>query len=82
MELNATNLVRILKKDRVEKMPDLRPISLCNDLYKILVKVLANRLKNFRPMLILENQSAFIPGTSISGSIQGHLFHENEEYGK
>jgi hypothetical protein len=43
--LNATNIVLAPKGDNPETMKDLRPISLCNVLYKIISKVLANRLR-------------------------------------
>ena len=43
--LNATFLVLVPKKQNVEDLKDLRPISLVGGLYKILAKVLANRIK-------------------------------------
>lgn len=56
--LNHTNLILIPKKENASCMKDLRPIALCNVVYKILAKVLANRLKVVLPNIILENQSA------------------------
>ena len=43
--LNATFPVLIPKKHNVEDFKDLRAISLVGDLYKILTKVLTNRIK-------------------------------------
>ena len=55
--MNSTLIVLIPKKSRQERISDLRPISLCNVVYKIMAKVLANRLKEVLQSVISESQS-------------------------
>ena len=63
--LNTTFLVLIPKKHSVEDIKDLRPISLVGGLYKILSKVLANRIKGVMNQVISKSQNAFVEGRQI-----------------
>lgn len=67
--LNDTNVVLILKKENAQRMTELKPIALCNVLYKILAKVLENRLKVVLSSIISENQSTFFLGRNISDNV-------------
>ena len=67
--LNTTFLVLIPKKQCVEDFKDLRPISLVGGLYKILSKVLANRIKRVMDKVISKSQNAFVEGRQILDAI-------------
>lgn len=67
--LNHTNLCLIPKVYPPSGMSEFRPIALCNVIYKIISKILINRLKEHLSGIITENQTAFIPGRMISDNI-------------
>ena len=55
----------IPKKGGVEDLGDYKPISLLGGLYKLLAKVLANRLKKVIGKVISPDQNVFIKGRQI-----------------
>ena len=67
--LNHTFITLIPNKNSPEYASDFRPISLCNVLYKIFSKVLANRIKKILPKMISEHQSVFTKSRLISDNI-------------
>ncbi|KAK9951084.1 hypothetical protein M0R45_006545 [Rubus argutus] len=77
-ELNMTNIVLIPKVPNPEMVSQLRPISLCNYSYKILSKILANRLKGILPEIISSFRSVFVPGRQIQDNIL--IAHEAFHY--
>lgn len=75
--INLTNICLIPKTVRPNRMTELRPISLCTVGYKIISKVLCQRLKGLLPKLISETQLAFVSGRLISDNIliAQEMFH-------
>ena len=67
--LNATFIALIPKKNGASNLRDFRPISLVGSVYKILAKVLANRLKEVLDQLISESQNNFVGGRQILDSV-------------
>jgi hypothetical protein len=67
--INDTHIALIPKKLFSSIPADYRPISLCNVIYKIIAKCIANRLKPHLPDYIHPTQQAFIEGRRISNNI-------------
>ena len=63
--INNTFLVLIPKKGGAEDFGDFRPISLLGGLYKLVAKVLANRLKKVIDKVVSHDQNAFVKGRQI-----------------
>lgn len=64
--INETVITLIPKLKQVNRLDDCTPISLCNVVYKIISKVISNRLKIILNEIVSKFQSAFIPGRLIS----------------
>lgn len=67
--LNRSFITLIPKVENPIGLSDFRPISLIGCAYKILAKVLTERLKCVMPALICEEQSAFVGGRNIQDGV-------------
>ena len=63
--LNTTFLVFVPKKGNAKDLKDFKPITLVGGLYKLLAKVLANRIKRVIGKVIFLAQNAFVEGRQI-----------------
>lgn len=64
--LNKSFIVLVPKIQNATEFQHFRPISLCNFTYKIISKIIAQRLKIFLLRLISPNQGAFVKGRWIA----------------
>ena len=60
--LNKTLITLIPKILRPETIRSYRPISLCNTIYKMVIKIIVARLRPFLSKLVSHFQTAFVPG--------------------
>ncbi|KAL5537962.1 hypothetical protein UlMin_044095 [Ulmus minor] len=63
--INTSNIVLVSKSQNATSVNHYRPIAVCNVIYKVISKILADRLKPLLSQLICPTQSAFVPGRSI-----------------
>lgn len=68
-KVNETHIYLIPKTENPITIKDYRPISLANVAYKIISKILAERMKPWLHNIITENQSAFIPDRLITDNV-------------
>lgn len=64
-DLNTTAITLIPKKPEASSLGDYRPISCCNIVYKVISKIIANRLKPILRECVSPNQAAFLKGRSL-----------------
>ncbi|MCH87793.1 ribonuclease H, partial [Trifolium medium] len=67
--INQTDICLIPKLDKPEFVNQFRPISLCNVSYKIITKIIVNRLKPLIPNIISPYQTGFVPTRNIHENI-------------
>lgn len=82
--INHANIVMIPKKEICVKVSDYRPISIMNAILNLVSKILANRLRDFLPVLIVQTQTAFIGGRQISENFNAtrEILHHISESGR
>lgn len=68
-QVNNTLLTLIPKGDEPSQASHFRPIALCNVIYKIVTKIITQRLRDIMPYVVAKKQSSFIPGKSTIDNI-------------
>ncbi|CAH1439104.1 unnamed protein product [Lactuca virosa] len=68
-EVNATVIALVPKVDSRGIVSDFIPISCCSVIYKCISKMIVGRIRNHLGSIVSDNQSAFIPGRSITDNI-------------
>ncbi|KAA3482102.1 reverse transcriptase [Gossypium australe] len=67
--INSTHIVLLPKTTNPNSLSQFRPISLCNVIYKIMAKTMANRFRGVLEKCIDKVQSVFVPERLISDNV-------------
>ncbi|KAL0294577.1 UNVERIFIED_CONTAM: Retrovirus-related Pol polyprotein from type-1 retrotransposable element R2 [Sesamum radiatum] len=68
-QVNATLISLIPKVNNPVVVAEFRPISCCNVLYKVITKILVQRMRSLLHTIISLSQNAFVPGQSIGDNV-------------
>lgn len=68
-QINHSIIALILKLANANSATDFRPISCCNVIYKVILKILAERITNVLQSIISPTQSAFLGGRNMADNI-------------
>lgn len=69
IDINKTNICLISKIEQPVNITQFRPISLFNTIYKVISRVVVERLKPLMAELVSPFQTGFVPGRSIHEKI-------------
>jgi hypothetical protein len=67
--LNSTFISLIPKKDDLQTLEDFRPISLCNNIYKVVSKIISRRIKAILSKFVSQEKFGFLEGRQIHEAI-------------
>lgn len=67
--MGSSNLILIPKSEESISVTQFRPISVCNFLYKVVSKIIANRIKPYMDLCVSHSQGAFVPGRDIAQNV-------------
>ncbi|CAI5468772.1 unnamed protein product [Closterium sp. Yama58-4] len=68
-EFSTAVTVLLHKKGAKDDLQNYRPITLLSTVYKLIAKVLANRIRNKLESVVSTGQFGFLPGRSIAGAV-------------
>lgn len=67
--MNDTDITLIPKVDHPEQVNHFKPISICNVSYKVITKLMTNRLKHLMKHVISPQHSNFVSGRQITDNV-------------
>ncbi|KAG7561138.1 Reverse transcriptase zinc-binding domain [Arabidopsis thaliana x Arabidopsis arenosa] len=68
-KFNATAIILIPKDTGADRLANFRPVACCNTIYKIITRIISNRLKLFISTAVQGNQVGFIKGRLLCENV-------------